>query len=586
MKRQKVDIKKIIKKKIEARHQKLVFIDKGGAIKDTVKKPMNERVKQRVYGIPVKLADASSIHNIDSVFDKTEDLERVPLSEKREPLSIVVTAYQTQNFIQECLDSIENQTYFENNNEYEILVGLDACQDTLNELLKIRHKYRNLRIFMMDSNMGTYVTTNTLLDIAKYENILRFDSDDIMMPEMVNEVMHYSYNYDVVQFRFSSFTENIKDFKNNFKYVAAGAIFFKKSVLEKAGGYRNWECAADSEFVKRITNFVLAKKLKKRLFYRRSHSNSLTNRIDTNDKSKTRKEYLKLIRIYHSNENIKIDKVVNTYIEINKSSEAIYQMWYKPKQVNTNKMFDVIIPHSNIDGYRTRNLSFIVKHYKEYLPDSNIIIVEQNTETDISEIADLVDVHLKIKMEEKLFCKSFLLNEGFNIHKSKYLIFADTDCVVHKDVLLNLKSQLELLDKVVVLPYNRPVFNLNEAQTLQLIQNYKSFNYGDLGLIRRACFSNGGVVIISAENYYNIGGHDPRFVGWGAEDDAFYLKAGAMLGIIRLNYDLLHLNHPKGAYDGTHNPFYTKNHAYYKEYLNQVNIPSIVNNIGFNHLKK
>ena len=48
MKRQKVDIKKIIKKKIEARHQKLVFIDKTGAIKDSVKKPMNERNLLRV----------------------------------------------------------------------------------------------------------------------------------------------------------------------------------------------------------------------------------------------------------------------------------------------------------------------------------------------------------------------------------------------------------------------------------------------------------------------------------------------------------------------------------------------------------
>src|SRR5690606_9853320 len=117
-------------------------------------------------------------------------------------------------------------------------------------------------------------------------------------------------------------------------------------------------------------------------------------------------------------------------------------------------------------------------------------------------------------------------------------------------------------------------------------QNYNFFNYGDLGLIRRACFSNGGVVIMSAENYYNVGGHDPRFVGWGAEDDAFYLKAGAMLGVIRLNYDLLHLNHPKGAYDGTRNPFYKKNNLFYQEYLNQANIPSIVDKIGFNHLKK
>ena len=254
-------------------------------------------------------------------------------------------------------------------------------------------------------------------------------------------------------------------------------------------------------------------------------------------------------------------------------------------ELNKNEIIDVIILHGNADDSRTRNLFFVVKYYKEYLPNSNIIIVEQNTETDINEIKDLVGTHLKIKMPKSLFCRSYLFNEGYNIRKGKYLIFSDNDCVINKDILININNLLTTLDKHIVLPYNKPVFNLNEIQTKSLITDYKNFNYGGFGLTRRNCYSNGGVVMISSENYYKIGGHDPRFIGWGGEDDAFFIKSNNILGVVRLNYDLFHLNHPKNLHNAENNPNYKNNYAYYMEYLNG-NSNDIINKIGWNHLKK
>ena len=82
-------------------------------------------------------------------------------------------------------------------------------------------------------------------------------------------------------------------------------------------------------------------------------------------------------------------------------------------------MVDIIIPHSNIDKYRERNLFFVVQYYKLLLPNSNIIIVEQNTKTDISEIKQFVDTHILVRCNNDLFCKSLLLNEGYKKHKNK-----------------------------------------------------------------------------------------------------------------------------------------------------------------------
>jgi predicted glycosyltransferase involved in capsule biosynthesis len=91
--------------------------------------------------------------------------------------------------------------------------------------------------------------------------------------------------------------------------------------------------------------------------------------------------------------------------------------------------------------------------------------------------------------------------------------------------------------------------------------------------------------MISSENYYKIGGHDPRFIGWGGEDDAFFIKSNNILGVVRLNYDLFHLNHPKNLHNAENNPNYKNNYAYYMEYLNG-NSNDIINKIGWNHLKK
>ena len=126
----------------------------------------------------------------------------------KKPVSIIVTAWQTSQFIEDCLDSIESQTYFASNDNFEVLVGIDGCVQTLKKVEEIAHKYRNLKVFMMESHVGTYVTSNTLLNLTSKDHIIRFDSDDIMLPEMVEEIMAQTDNYDFIQYGFKTFTGN------------------------------------------------------------------------------------------------------------------------------------------------------------------------------------------------------------------------------------------------------------------------------------------------------------------------------------------------------------------------------------------
>ena len=309
MKRERISKKRTILKRIEDNRNRYTYIEKSGVKKSgplgvELVTGMNkiDRNKLRIGGSPPPQVPVY-----------------IPVLKTKYPISIIITAYQTQNYIEECLDSIEAQTYFINNDDYEVLIGVDGCKKTLKKLLEIEHKYRNLSIFIMDKNCGTYVTSNTLLTQIKYDNILRFDSDDVMKPEMINEIMFFKDDYDVVQFLFSDFTTTIKEANGEFKYVAAGAHFYKKSVIELAGGYRNWKCAADSEFIKRIMKHTKIKRINKRLFYRRWHLGSITNKEVTNSRSVVRKNYMKKIRIYSVGEKIKIKPKTNTFIKIEKN---------------------------------------------------------------------------------------------------------------------------------------------------------------------------------------------------------------------------------------------------------------------------
>lgn len=62
--------------------------------------------------------------------------------------SIIIAAYRTKDFIQECLEAIENQTYFKNNDNYEILLGIDGCIETLEKVQQIKNKIRNIKVFL------------------------------------------------------------------------------------------------------------------------------------------------------------------------------------------------------------------------------------------------------------------------------------------------------------------------------------------------------------------------------------------------------------------------------------------------------
>ena len=74
----------------------------------------------------------------------------------KDGVSVCITAYKAEEYIKECLDSVLKQTWFKKHKNWEIIVGIDGCEKTLEYMKSIMHLYKNIRVLMMDSNRGLY----------------------------------------------------------------------------------------------------------------------------------------------------------------------------------------------------------------------------------------------------------------------------------------------------------------------------------------------------------------------------------------------------------------------------------------------
>ena len=125
-------------------------------------------------------------------------------------LSIIVPAYNVEKYITECLDSLLNQGLDEN--IYEIIIVNDGSTDnTLEVSNNYAAKYPHIKIFNKE-NGGASSARNYGINIAKGKYIYFIDSDDYLMANCLNKILHHAeqQNLDILTFLSRSFTMDPK----------------------------------------------------------------------------------------------------------------------------------------------------------------------------------------------------------------------------------------------------------------------------------------------------------------------------------------------------------------------------------------
>ena len=138
-------------------------------------------------------------------------------------LSVIIPVYNVEPYLEQCLDSVVNQTY----KNLEIICINDGSTDNS---LKILEKYqkKDKRIKLINQkNQGASVARNAGLDIANGEYIAFVDSDDYLELNAYEEAMKVALcdlTVDMVEFNIAPFADdnhpNTKKTERYFKCVS------------------------------------------------------------------------------------------------------------------------------------------------------------------------------------------------------------------------------------------------------------------------------------------------------------------------------------------------------------------------------
>lgn len=121
-------------------------------------------------------------------------------------ISIIVPIYNVDKYLEECIESLRNQTY----KNLEIILINDGSTDNSEQICRKEEKQDNRIVFINKKNGGAASAKNEGLKIAKGDYITFVDSDDFIEADMIEYMVNTikKYNSDIVQ---CSFTNLYKD---------------------------------------------------------------------------------------------------------------------------------------------------------------------------------------------------------------------------------------------------------------------------------------------------------------------------------------------------------------------------------------
>ncbi|WP_300754469.1 glycosyltransferase family 2 protein [uncultured Brachyspira sp.] len=190
-------------------------------------------------------------------------------------VSVIITAYNMQKFIEQCLETVINQSL----RDIEIICIDDCSSDnTYNILQHYKSIDNRITIIKNNTNLGQSRSINLGLDLSKGEYIYLLDSDDYISNNFLYELYNTAikYNSDITQTSniVSVFYDDklggdyrieydniITNLKNNVLYdknIIEGDINFSIKNLN-IGNYKNIDISPWNKIVKR--EFILKNNL-------------------------------------------------------------------------------------------------------------------------------------------------------------------------------------------------------------------------------------------------------------------------------------------------------------------------------------
>lgn len=131
-------------------------------------------------------------------------------------VSVVVPVYNVEDYLEECLDSISNQTL----DDIEVICVNDGSTDKSLDILNKYAKKDNRFTVISQENAGHAVATNRGMELAKGEYLFLMDSDDILKLNALEDTVKVAdeKNVDFVLFQAINYYMDTDEYKEQENY--------------------------------------------------------------------------------------------------------------------------------------------------------------------------------------------------------------------------------------------------------------------------------------------------------------------------------------------------------------------------------
>ena len=414
---------------------------------------------------------------------------------ENELISIIVPIYNVENYLRQCLDSIQNQTY----KNFECIMVNDGSTDSSQQIAEEYLTDSRFRL-INQSNKGLSGARNTAISHIREEStfISFVDSDDYIYPDFLETLIeHIEDDVDIIEGMIENFHDEIKVDRvcHNFEKkilitkddklgelalnelrVSVFPKLFRKSLLTEDFFPEGWifeDLAVVPELVSHSRKWI---KLPKVIYGYRIRPNSITTKEFSEEKLDVFKIFEKY-DLFFENENDVIKLLVEKlkYLHLNyhdiefvPENNQYKQLYQQEKQKLLSKIADyeskalisIIVPIYNVEKYLRQCLDSIMNQtYQKF----ECLLINDGSSDNSAEICrEYVSKDSRFKyFEKENGGVSSARNLGIECSRGAYITFIDSDDWVESDYL-------EVLYKALL-----------EEQADIAISTYKQFNMDD-----------------------------------------------------------------------------------------------------------
>lgn len=218
-------------------------------------------------------------------------------------VSVVMPAYNVENYVEEAVNSILNQTY----PNFEFIIIDDGSTDRTPDILKKIADSR-IRLLFSEKNEGNYPARNKGCRLAKGKYIAVMDADDIALPDRLAIQVKYMEENLYVQLCGGAYKLTGKNLTiveptkyEEIKYVliktfcmSHPTIMFRRKAIEDVGYYRTDSLyAEDYDLVLRLALKGVVINIPDVLLIRRQHEQQISNAYNREQNEFSRKIQLR-----------------------------------------------------------------------------------------------------------------------------------------------------------------------------------------------------------------------------------------------------------------------------------------------------